>query len=586
MLPRGDVLDRAVIAARTALPPRGSRGGKGMRGKQTWIAVALVTGLALAQGSCAERRGPEIPTGSPVAGAVGRVVNLDQGWSERDQQSFWFTAQGSYIVPYTWFLALEQAASADLFRADGNIERLRYLPARPTKWNPDGLPVGFVRSVDAQGRSWMGFTCAACHTGQVDYRGTGMRIDGGPTLADAQGFLDDLVAALRATNGDGAKFDRFARRILGAGYGVGAADDLHRRLFEQTVDLAEWSATNVRTSHPYGHARWDAFGTLLNQFLVRDLGIPDNVRPADAPVSYPYLWDSHQCDRVQWNGSAFNAAIGPLARNVGEILGVFGALDVDPHAFPTGYRSSANIDALGDLENTLGRLDSPLWPTAYLPPIDAEASGRGKEIYQQNCERCHALIDRTDPARKINVVMVPVEQVGTDPLAADNFARRTGKTGRLEGGKQFYLAGKTLGAEASGGEVLDNLVMGAIVRHPLRSIGATVEDFENVRLHQNFDVRSYRARPLDGIWATAPFLHNGSVPSLWELLKAPDQRVKEFYVGSRELDPVGVGLASAPSPGAFRFDTSQPGNSNGGHPYGTRLADAQKRDLIEFLKSL
>ena len=274
-----------------------------------------------------------------------------------------------------------------------------------------------------------------------------------------------------------------------------------------------------------------------------------------------------------------------IDQNIALILGVFGAVRVEKGLLP-GYESSANIPALGNLEDTLGKLTAPRWPQQYLPPIDPVKADRGKVVYQQNCAKCHALINPTDPDRKINVVMVPADQVGTDPRTADNFAARMGKSGRLEGSKEFVIAGKTLGAEASGGQVLNNIVMGAMLRHPFKLLGATVEDFVDVRLHQNFDVRSYKARPLDGVWATAPYLHNGSVPSLWQLLLPPDQRAKEFYVGSRELDPVNVGLDSAASPEAFKFDTSLPGNSNSGHPYGTRLSEAQRWDLIEFLKSL
>jgi hypothetical protein len=502
-----------------------------------------------------------------------------------DQQSFWFTAQGSYIVPYAWFLVLEQASSPRLFRSDENIDRLRYLPSKPIKgWNPDGLPVGFVKSTDKRQHDWMGFSCAACHTGQVNYKGTGFRIDGGETMADAQGFLSDLVAALRATNDDPAKFERFARKVLGSAYDAGTANDLHRQLFDQTVVLAEWYGTNLQAPHPYGYARWDAFGTLLNQFMVRDIDIPENVKPSDAPVSYPCMWDTHQSDRVQWNGSAYNWTFGPVARNVGEILGVFGEIDVDPKGAP-GYESSANITALGDLEHTLGKLTSPRWPKE-LPPIDPARAERGKATYQQQCASCHALIDSRDPKRKIKVVMVEAGKVGTDPLTAGNFVARTGKTGRLEGSKEFVIAGKPLGPEASAGAILNNIVVGATLRHPLKALEAGIHDFVDVPLDPNFNPNSYKARPLDGVWATAPYLHNGSVPNLWQLLLPPDQRVKEFYVGSRELDPVNVGLDSAPSPEAFKFDTSLPGNSNSGHLYGTRLSDDQRWDLIEFLKSL
>ncbi|MDD5494848.1 MAG: di-heme-cytochrome C peroxidase [Dehalococcoidia bacterium] len=97
---------------------------------------------------------------------------------------------------------------------------------------------------------------------------------------------------------------------------------------------------------------------------------------------------------------------------------------------------------------------------------------------------------------------------------------------------------------------------------------------------------AYRARPLDGIWATAPYLHNGSVPSLYELLLPPNERSRVFYVGKREFDTDTVGFKSGWSRDGFRFDTRLPGNHNSGHTYGTELTEDQRLDLLEFLKTL
>ena len=96
----------------------------------------------------------------------------------------------------------------------------------------------------------------------------------------------------------------------------------------------------------------------------------------------------------------------------------------------------------------------------------------------------------------------------------------------------------------------------------------------------------YKARPLNGIWATAPYLHNGSVPSLAELLLPPEQRSKKFAVGRREFDPQNVGFQSAAVPGTFTFDTSLAGNSNSGHVYGTTLSPEDRQALLEYLKSI
>jgi hypothetical protein len=97
----------------------------------------------------------------------------------------------------------------------------------------------------------------------------------------------------------------------------------------------------------------------------------------------------------------------------------------------------------------------------------------------------------------------------------------------------------------------------------------------------------YKGRPLQGIWATAPYLHNGSVPNLWEILLPPAQRSKTFYLGTREFDPKNVGYEMAQSAdNSFRFDTSLPGNSNTGHDYGNdNLSDADRWALVEYMKT-
>ena len=103
---------------------------------------------------------------------------------------------------------------------------------------------------------------------------------------------------------------------------------------------------------------------------------------------------------------------------------------------------------------------------------------------------------------------------------------------------------------------------------------------------------AYKGRALNGIWATAPYLHNGSVPTLYHLLLPEAERPKQFMVGSREFDPKHVGFRYLESeygtgkyPG-FRFDTTLKSNSNSGHIYGTTLTDPERWALVEYLKGL
>jgi hypothetical protein len=565
--------------------------GKGLTMKKGFTRAVAVTCLTSALWSCATV--PSIKDLEPVPDGIGHVVNLAQGWSEPEQEWFWFTTQGSQILPYEWFLVLEQASDEHLFRSTKNFERFKYLTAKPSKLNPDGLPVGFVRDIDSNGHAWMGLTCAACHTNQINFNGVGLRVDGAPTLADFTTFYDELVAALAATLKDDAKFERFAQAILAKGYSPGTANDLRRALFSQTARLEARRQLNA-SPVPYGHARLDAFGDILNMVLAADLDLPENKRVADAPVSYPFLWDTPQHDVVQWNGSAANSAPGPLLRNSGEMLGVFAAVDLVPSRVLHGYKTSIETENLAQLEKSLETLWSPQWPMEVLPPIDPIKATNGKAHYDRLCVKCHAYINRTDPARRIIAVMTPLKEIGTDPKMAENFASRTAKTGRLKGVKEFIIAGEPFLEEEAAVKILLNAVTGTVLETPIESTRAAIEEYLKVPKapsQQGVDpieaLRVYKARPLNGIWATAPYLHNGSVPNLWQLLVPEDQRVKEFSVGSRNFDAKNVGFVTDPSPESFRFDTTLVGNSNRGHPYGTKeLNEEQKWELIEFLKSL
>jgi hypothetical protein len=99
----------------------------------------------------------------------------------------------------------------------------------------------------------------------------------------------------------------------------------------------------------------------------------------------------------------------------------------------------------------------------------------------------------------------------------------------------------------------------------------------------------YANHPLDGIWLRAPYLHNGSVPTLRDLLEVPERRPAVFYRGYDVFDQARVGfvsdVASANGRAFSRFDTSRAGNSNAGHLFGTGLTDAQKAAIVEYMKT-
>ena len=105
----------------------------------------------------------------------------------------------------------------------------------------------------------------------------------------------------------------------------------------------------------------------------------------------------------------------------------------------------------------------------------------------------------------------------------------------------------------------------------------------------NRKTNGYANQPLDGIWLRGPYLHNGSVPTLRDLLDAPEHRPATFYRGNDVFDQTKVGFVSnVPSANGLDFtlyDTTVPGNANGGHVYGTSLTDPEKQAVVEYMKT-
>lgn len=568
----------------------------------------------------------------PTHHTIGGITYLDQGWNESQRQDFYNTSQGSQMMPLDWFLSLEQADNNQLFLNDG-LDRYGYLPNAKSDKNPWGLPVGFVQDpADPSpgkpplGGRWVGMTCAACHTNRIEFSDKTMQIDGGPADADLYEFLADLNLALKATLDHDDKFTRFADR-------VGAKDDKAKRdLRNQLTRFSAYFATFVNAStppHPWGPSRTDAFGMIFNRVSAIDLSqnpkwqwfqsIEANNQPTNAPVSYPYLYNVSRLDKVQWDGVAKNlSVVERLGRNVVEVTGVFARIDLDSALF--GYPSTVNVsNQLMMEEGLIKKLKSPQWSASVLPPINQEMAAKGAGLYKTLCENCHATIKRNETST-VKVNLTPLKEIGTDPLMATNVSCRMADTGVLGGSK---LIGATplknpdyvlnLSANVGTGAILQSGSLKEIAWYTLKSklgLAAAAQprelsDTEAKKVKNDIQSDSafpalkggeggcdatpqvYIGRPLAGIWASPPYLHNGSVPSLYQLLLPSSQRVGKFKVGSRAFDPVNVGFDI--TAGEFEFDTSLPGNSNKGHEghyYGTDLSEEQRRQLVEYMKSL
>jgi hypothetical protein len=522
------------------------------------------------------------------------VLHLNNDvWTEAERQRYYHLSQGSQVIPYDWFVALEQGDNEKPFSADDNMTRFRFIPDSNTLSNPDRLPIGFARDDPdpITGVVNVGLTCATCHTAQMTYKGTGIRIDGAPGLIDFDNFLITALASLEITKDNSSKFERFARKVLKDNYNRASAAklkaDVGKYIIEHATEKAQEKVSDLQRGEKAtkgGFGRIDALGAGGNR-LYRQLSVK-NLQTLNSPVKALPLWYTHEYNWVQTDGSIRQ----PMARNIIEALAVNASL-VFPgdktKNYADRYISSVRLNNMFEMESMIQRFKAPVWPEKVLGKIDPEAVKRGEVHYQKYCSSCHEPQKENQPepgdqvAIKNNKTyfvlrLFPVDKLNTDPTDAVNFARR-----RLD------ASSIQMGKDIPGPEII-GMVLSGIIKRRYDELQLPLEKQEEWNGYRDNLLRpceAYPARPLAGVWANAPYLHNGSVPSLYQLLLPPAERAPNFCTGDVEFDPVNIGYVNKAFCG-FKFDTSIKGNSNAGHQYGTSLKHEERMDLIEYLKAL
>ncbi len=573
-----------------------------------WRRAVLV---ALCLGGCA----PHLP----ASHEVGEPVWLDQNWSPQQTQWYSHASQGTatFKLPYAWLIALEQPrlslfGDVPLFVAPEYLSRFGFLFSPKSDDNPDGLPVGFARDpsyvdpISGAKMDAVGLTCAGCHTGQIEYKGTAIRIEGGPALTDLGKFRKALELAIVYTRYVPGRFGRFAGRVLKGHDSPEARSELKRQ-FDVAIQKGKRDHELEVQSEQVeeGFARLDAINRIGNFVFANELDAK-NLAKLTAPVNYPHIWDSSWFDWVQYNGSIEQ----PMVRNAGEALGVLAAVNLQGPSADL-YKSTVNVKALYEIEQLLaGRapfqgLRSPRWPAHILGEIDGAQAARGAILYGKICQGCHLppldskeMQDPQSPfwsppntagERYLVLNLMPIQVVGTDP-------------GQAAGMKDRQVTATSLDiSNPAFGPALGTVVERTVNRWYDEQVPpVSAADRERMNGYRKNGIQaelSYKARPLDGIWATAPYLHNGSVPNLYLLLGPASERPKTFYLGSHEFDPKHVGYEYAELDGGFELDTSIPGNSNAGHEFrdapphtkgvvGRALSEDERWALVEYLKTL
>ena len=526
--------------------------------------------------------------------ARSQEFDFDQGWTDAQKHEFWHIDQGSKLMPLKWFLNLEKAGGGLLVN---DLEKFGFIPD-PGASADFKLPIGFAHT--GKDGDWVGLTCAACHSGAITIGGRRRIIEGAPGMLDLDSFFMEAVNALHQVANDQAAWERFSKQVPDVlQKDVKVVSDRMDRRKRINYPVAGPKGAPVRA----GHGRVDAFGQILNEVSVVVLGNDEKTAIVpNAPASFPCLWDIVQHKFVQWNGSAPNLGPegpGALLRNIGEVIGVFGEVTVPAKfgIFPS-FESSANVPNLKRIEQMLAGLYSPSWPG----PLVNEGKGeqqlekmraRGKELYSRadiHCNTCHAVLankkDRTYP---LPITMSPVTEVKTDPQLVSNFITTKARSMALKGKPKLVKLGFFHGTDQVS-DMTAYVALGALLNE---SPPPSPKDFVD-NIGQSFaallqgppNLKVYKARPLNGVWATAPYLHNGSVPNLWELLTPAKARKKPFCMGDYDTDLVGYKAETCDASDPRWFDATVPGNKNSGHEYGVGLSDDDKRALIQYLKTL
>ncbi|WP_442756331.1 di-heme-cytochrome C peroxidase [Methylocystis sp. JAN1] len=559
----------------------------------------------------------------PSAAEV-RYANQGDKWTPANRLDFYTRDQGARIIPFAWFKALKRPDGSGFL--DDSMARYGYLP------NPDsptpGLPVGFLTATE-NGVRTLSMTCSACHTRQIEAQGVSWRIDGGPALTDFQSLLADIDKSVDSVLHNDAAFDAFAKALNVNG-------DEGRKELRQDVEAwfkpyhAIMSGSLVTPG--WGVGRADAVSMIFNRVAGLDIGEPPNriiqknIAHADAPVRYPFVWNAPIQDTTQWPGFAKNGDdILGLARNVGEVYGVFGVYRPTKTFLPNVVNflndSSLNYAGLQQLEILLKQIAPPKWPFA----LNAELVRKGDEIFHRDprnggCAKgCHEI--KAGAARVCNpsTWLTPIQDVGTDSKEYSVLGREA-DTGVLEGASIAFLPGVNQPLEKTDKiiSILGLSVIGSILEAPLHFgldvFQPIVDDCLPVKPARPEALRSavvaklsqalksvyrkpeqapafaYESRVMNGVWAAAPYLHNGSVPTLEDLLKPAAERPASFKVGpAYDIEKVGLakdqpGLSSTYT--ADDCSNRSSGNSRCGHEFGTKLTPEEKRALLEYLKSL
>lgn len=501
--------------------------------------------------------------GGVAVGSTIDKIDIQQvpTWSQDDLQFFLHGSMSTEVVPEP-VLRTFIKIYPDLFPTK-DLSHLGLIP------DPDfGWPIGFSRKTEVKhlgGLPAVGINCASCHVTELTHSDMALRLLGTTSHFNVEAFFGSVLVATFKTsepanmkkflaaysNAEATKFneawtqqqEKIVATLKTDPFGANevAAGDLHKidnrdvdTSLGDDVDLAERAHALVRLFHniravlhvpdkPPGNAPPASGPGRNDAFGLLSASLLNMPLPY-SPIKFGLVWNVDKRTWVHWDGNTKS----PISRNLLASLGL-GAPMHGKH----GDFDFATIKHQTDLSEKI-------LPPKFPFKIDNDAAKRGAPLFAHNCNGCHG-------GPESDQRLYPVAEIGTDPHRAEMFSKKVaGEFNKFlaELESEGYVAPKEFGVRSTG---------------------------------------KYWAPTLDGVWARSPYLHNGSVRTMAQLLTAPNERAENFHRGSHEFDDVDLGFKDD---GAYVLDTNASGNSNSGHDYGTKLLPNEKRDLIEYLKTL
>ena len=393
------------------------------------------------------------------------------------------------------------------------------------------MPVGLSKVTIGFER--VGINCAICHTGS--YR---LHPGDPPTIvatAPAHQMAPQLYVRFLIACASDPRFtaDNIMAEIA-KNYSLAASDRMvyrmiipfTRRAILRLKDQDAW----MNDRPDWGKGRIDPF----NPVKFRTLRQPVDATIGNSDMQPVWNLNAHAGYVYHWDGLNTNLQEVVLSSAIGD-----GATTkwVDRDYSRWNGTDPHTMSSLRRIQNYIGMVKPPAYPL----PIDPTLLAAGASVFQGACASCHAF----GGAR--TGTLIDATEVGTDPHRLAMWTPASAAAYNAYGNAHSWK-------------------------------------FSHFR-----STKGYASVPLDGLWLRAPYLHNGSVPSLADLLEPVDKRPRLFWRGYDVFDGTRVGFESMGAEAkriGTPFDVTKPGNSNAGHTYGTMLSPDQKRALLEYLKSL